>query len=90
MFVQVNIDCIRSVTYILDETFEPPRVTLTKPPFLLTRKGYEEFTIGVKINYKKGYTVVKHVDHDLDFSKESTHKNYEVHISPAAQRPVFK
>jgi transcription initiation factor IIF auxiliary subunit len=88
MFVQVNNDCIRSVTYTLDETFTPSTVTVTKPPFLLTRLGYEAFGVGVRINYKKGVSGVGEVLHELDFSKESTHQSYELLIAPAKQ--VFK
>ena len=42
---------VRSVTYVLDETFSPSTITLVEAPFLLSRVGYEEFEIGVEIKF---------------------------------------
>ena len=42
---------IRSVTYHLDETFEPSRIKVTKAPFLIARVGWGELDVGVLVEF---------------------------------------
>ncbi|CAD8058973.1 unnamed protein product [Paramecium primaurelia] len=64
------IDLIESVTFYLDETFYPDFVVVRHPPFKITRKGWDVFSIPIEITFKKQYELnpIK-LEHHLVFQQ---------------------
>lgn len=87
MFVALTLaketsgEFIQSVRYILDETFKPGAVKLYDPPFILSRLGWGEFTIGIEIEFKKwtGQPKMK-LEHDLIFEEKGSSKAFIIEI----------
>jgi YEATS domain-containing protein 4 len=57
---------VRKVRFILDESFPLPEVTMTKPPFEHSNKGWGPFSIGIVVFFnpatgKKDNLVVEHM-----------------------------
>ena len=49
LYVEGGDDAISSVEFQLHETFTPPSVTITKPPFQIKRVGWGTFDVRVKV-----------------------------------------
>ncbi|KNE72583.1 hypothetical protein AMAG_17026 [Allomyces macrogynus ATCC 38327] len=65
----------------LHKTFEPPSITFTAPPFVLTRVGWGTFTIKCEIYWKHGIqapTSPTAVKWRLDFKGEGSEKYFDV------------
>ena len=67
---------IETVRFDLHETFRPPFIILTKPPFEVQRIGWGTFRILATVTFKKEYKVEKpiEVEIDLSFSRDLTQK----------------
>ena len=57
-------------------------IVITKPPFLIARVGWGYFTVEVEIEFqpRTGLTEVMKLEHELNFDKDSTHKNFIVEV----------
>lgn len=66
---------IKNVTFTLDETFFPDVITVRDPPYLLTRWGWDVFTIPIKIKFKKEYNIQPiEFEHHLVFEGDGIEK----------------
>ena len=89
---------LKSVTYVLHESYDPPIVTVKDAPFEVTREGWGIFVVQLHIVSNGGHEL--DFNHALSFSKSMTKKVYEVDLmtgklirrrlkveAPAARRP---
>ncbi|KAH3760714.1 NAD-dependent protein deacetylase sirtuin-7 [Pelomyxa schiedti] len=62
---------VQSVTWELHPTFEPPSITIDKPPFCLKRIGWGTFKVGVRVQLKPAHgSRVITGKHELTFDSE--------------------
>lgn len=80
-------DEAKSVHFRLHPTFSPSQITKSKPPFVLKRRGWGTFEVGVTINWKAhtGRKATK-LTHKLDFSTDAPKP--AVHMVEPAVRDV--
>ncbi|CAD8148902.1 unnamed protein product [Paramecium octaurelia] len=72
---------IKNVTFQLDETFFPDVITVRQPPYLLTRWGWDVFTIPIKIKFKKEHKIEPiEFEHHLVFEGDGVEKRQIVKI----------
>lgn len=78
---------VASVTFDLHPTFTPPSVTLTKPPFQITRQGWGTFPVRVTILLQNGESFT--VEHQLQFVSPSNTASFEFLLQkkPATEAP---
>ncbi|CAD8068260.1 unnamed protein product [Paramecium sonneborni] len=84
---------IKNVTFTLDETFFPDVITVRQPPFLLTRWGWDVFTIPIKIKFKKEHKIQPiELEHHLVFEDDGIEKRQivKIDISNLSQFQVLK
>jgi len=65
---------IKKVKFMLHQDFKPNTVTLTKPPFEITRDGVGVFDIRAEITMKDGK--VRKLSRDLNFTEPSSFKTF--------------
>lgn len=62
---------IESITYHLHPTFNPPKIKVSKYPFILSRIGWGYFEVHIEIEFKKWTKLPKmELDHMLSFEEE--------------------
>jgi len=68
-----NLVYIDKVTYFLHESYEPNHIVdVIKKPFSLTRHGWGEFVIRLRLHFKGNMNVQTDVYHKLCLNKEIT------------------
>ena len=74
MFISINnspeetTKYIKQVTYHLDPTFKPSRITVKEAPFLLSRVGYGTFDIEMDITFQPLTGLrTKRLEHEISF-----------------------
>ena len=78
MFVQCPNEPSK-VVFQLHADYSPSTITLQKPPFEVTRSGYAEFEVKVKILWANGCT--KDVVHRLNFTQPLTSTTVDLQLS---------
>eukprot|EP00940_MAST-03C_sp_MAST-3C-sp2_P001435 g1435.t1 len=68
MYVRGSNDFVDKVVFELHPTFSPPSVTVSSPPFEITRRGWGTFDVKVKVFTKDGRSHV--YVHALNFSND--------------------
>ncbi|CAK93198.1 unnamed protein product (macronuclear) [Paramecium tetraurelia] len=71
----VLIELVDNVKFILDETFYPDVIVVRNPPFQLTRRGWDVFSIPIEITFKPQYKLdpIK-IEHHLVFQQGGIQK----------------
>ena len=74
-------DIIKSVTFNLHPTFNPPSVKVSEPPFQISRIGWGVFEIEIKIEFLTNLNIetIK-LNHFLSFSDEDSLKVKTIYI----------
>jgi hypothetical protein len=72
-------DFVKSVTYVLHESYDPPVVTVNEAPFEVTREGWGIFIVQVHVASKHGSTL--NFNHALSISRPESKKMYEVDLA---------
>jgi len=81
----VNLESyIENVEFHLHPTFSPPSITVTEPPYSISRLGWGTFTIKVIINWKPQFHQPQLLhSHDLSFSAPDTFNNVKIILFPS-------
>jgi NAD-dependent SIR2 family protein deacetylase len=75
VFVEASSDrasAIKEVRFTLHPTFSPNVISVTQPPFVLSRLGWGTFNVGIDVVVIDGETRMTHVDHQLNFDRPVT------------------